>query len=160
MPQLPFKKISNKNFPSSKKISSREDFSSEQLSQKEFDKDTDRYERGLKILNSINGENGQRIMELLKDISPDMARFIIEFPYGDIYSRPGLDLKTRELITIASLTTLGYAPSQLKAHIRNAVNAGCSKEEIIEVIMQMAVYAGFPAALNGLFVAKEVFSSS
>ncbi len=98
-------------------------------------------------------------MELLNDISPDMARYIIEFPYGDIYSRPGLDLKMRELITIASLTTLGYAPAQLKAHIYNALNAGCSKEEILEVIMQMTVYAGFPAALNGLFVAKEVFGS-
>ena len=118
-----------------------------------------RYNRGLKTLAAINGEAGQRIMALLGDISPDMARYVIEFPYGDIYSRPGLDLKTRELITIASLTTLGYAPEQLKAHIRNALNAGCSKEEIIEVIMQMAVYAGFPSALNGLFAAKEVFAS-
>lgn len=119
---------------------------------------TDRYQRGLKTLQSINGRAGQRIMDLLQDISPDMARYVIEFPYGDIYSRGGLDLKTRELITIASLTTLGTAPAQLKAHIRNALNAGCSKEEIIEVIMQMSVYAGFPAALNGLFAAKEVFS--
>ncbi len=119
---------------------------------------TDRYERGLNTLQTINGQAGQRIMDLLKDISPDMARYVIEFPYGDIYSRPGLDIKTRELITIASLTTLGYASAQLKAHIHNALNAGCSKEEIIEVIMQMSVYAGFPAALNGLFAAKEVFS--
>lgn len=120
--------------------------------------ETDRYERGLKTLQSINGQAGERIMDLLRDISPDMARYVIEFPYGDIYSRPELDLKTRELITIASLTTLGYASAQLKAHIHNALNAGCSKEEIIEVIMQMSVYAGFPAALNGLFAAKEVFS--
>ena len=118
----------------------------------------DRYQRGLKTLQSINGQAGKRIMDLLEDISPDMARYVIEFPYGDIYSRPGLDLKTRELITIASLTTLGHAPAQLKAHIHNALNAGCSKEEIIEVMMQMSVYAGFPAALNGLFAAKEVFS--
>ena len=116
-----------------------------------------RYQRGLETLKKINGESGERILELLKDISPDMARYIIEFPYGDIYSRPQLDLKTRELITIASLTTLGFAAPQLKAHIKNAVNAGASKEEIIEVIMQMAIYAGFPAALNGLFVAEEVF---
>jgi 4-carboxymuconolactone decarboxylase len=116
-----------------------------------------RFKRGLKILNSINGTNGQRIMKLLKDISPDMARFVIEFPYGDIYSRPGLDLKTRELLTIASLTTLSTAPAQLKAHVRNAINAGCTKEEIVETIMQMCVYAGFPAALNGLFAAQEIF---
>ena len=121
-------------------------------------KSSDRYQRGFKTLESINGEAGQRIMEMLKDISADMARYIIEFPYGDIYSRPGLDLKTRELITIASLTTLGHSPAQLKAHISNALNAGCSQEEIIEVIMQMSVYAGFPAALNGLFAAQEVFT--
>ena len=95
--------------------------------------------------------------KLLSDIAPDMAKFVIEFPYGDIWSRPGLDIRTRELITIASLTTSGNAPGQLKAHIHNALNAGCKKEEIIEVIMQMSVYAGFPAALNGLFVAREVF---
>ena len=116
-----------------------------------------RYKRGLKVLNSINSLAGERVMRLLKDISPDMARFVIEFPYGDIWSRPGLAVQTRELITIASLTTLGNAPGQLKAHIHNALNAGCSREEIIEVIMQMSVYAGFPAALNGLFAAQEVF---
>ncbi len=116
-----------------------------------------RYQKGLDTLNKINGEAGERIMKLLEDISPDMARFVIEFPYGDIYSREGLDLKTRELITIASLTTLGYAKDQLKAHVSNALNAGCTKEEIVETVMQMSIYAGFPAALNGLFAAKEVF---
>ena len=116
-----------------------------------------RYKKGLKVLNKINSTAGERILDLLKDVSPDMARLVIEFPYGDIYYRPGLSIKTRELITIASLTTLGFAQDQLKAHIHNALNAGCTKEEIVEVIMQMSVYAGFPAALNGLFAAKEVF---
>jgi 4-carboxymuconolactone decarboxylase len=121
---------------------------------------SDRYRRGWEVLAKINGEGGQRIMKLLEEISPDMAKYIIEFPYGDIYSRPGLDLKTRELITIASLTTLGFPKPQLKAHVKNALNAGCSKGEIIEVILQMAVYAGFPAALDGLFTAQEVFDES
>lgn len=119
----------------------------------------DRYEKGWSVLGKINSEAGEKILNLLRDISPDMARFVIEFPYGDIYSRPALDIKTRELITIASLTTLGFAKDQLKAHIHNALNAGCSKEEVIEVIMQMSVYAGFPAALNALFAAKEVLGS-
>ena len=117
----------------------------------------ERFGRGWQMLNQINSDAGERILALLKDIAPDMAKLVIEFPYGDIYSRPGLDLKTRELITIASLTTLGYAKDQLKAHIYNALNAGCSREEIIEVMMQMSVYAGFPAALNALLVAKDVF---
>ena len=118
-----------------------------------------RYQKGLKTLNRINSRAGKHILKLLKDISPDMARLVIEFPYGDIYSRRGLNLKTRELVTIASLVTLGYAKEELKAHIYNGLNAGCTKEEIIEVILQMSVYAGFPAALNALFTAKEVFET-
>jgi len=81
---------------------------------------------------------------------------LIEFPFGDIYSLPGLDLKSREIVVVAALTALGNATPQLKVHIHGALNVGCTKEEVIEVIMQMAVYAGFPAALNGLFAAKEV----
>ena len=117
----------------------------------------ERYEKGEEILNGISGHAVERINDLLGDICPDMAKLVIEFPYGDIYSRPGLDIKSRELITIASLTTLGYAKDQLKAHVDNALNVGCTKEEIIEVIMQMTIYAGFPAALNALFAAQEVF---
>lgn len=119
----------------------------------------ERYERGLETLNGINSDAAERINNLLESICPDMARLVVEFPYGDIYSRPGLDIKSRELITIASLTTLGFAKDQLKGHVHNALNVGCAKEEIVEAIMQMAVYAGFPAALNGLFAAKEVFDS-
>lgn len=118
----------------------------------------ERYQKGWATLSKINDKAGERILKLLEDVCPDMAKLVIEFPYGDIYSRPGLDLKTRELITIASLTTLGFAKDQLKAHVYNALNAGCSKEEIIEVIMQMSVYAGFPVALNGLFAVKEVLT--
>ncbi len=118
-----------------------------------------RYDKGWETLGNINSEAGERILNMLKDISPDMAKLVIEFPYGDIWSRKGLDIKTRELITIASLTTLGFPKDQLKAHTHNALNAGCSKEEIIEVVMQMSVYAGFPAALNAMFVVKEVLES-
>lgn len=120
---------------------------------------TQRFQKGLNVLNSINGKNGKDIMKALRRISPDMARFVVEFPYCDIYSRPGLELKTRELLTIASLVTLGYPERELRAHIANALNAGCSKKEIVETIMQMCVYAGFPAALHGLFISQEVFDA-
>jgi 4-carboxymuconolactone decarboxylase len=116
-----------------------------------------RYERGWEKLREIDREQGERVIEALKDIAPDLARYIIEFPFGDIYSRPGLDLKTREIATVAALTALGNAAPQLKVHIHGALNVGCTRQEVIEVIIQMAVYAGFPAALNGIFVAKEVF---
>jgi 4-carboxymuconolactone decarboxylase len=117
----------------------------------------DRYDRGFKKLNEIDGQAGEHVIESLKDISPDFAKYIIEFPFGDIYSRTGLDLKSREIASVAALVTLGNALSQLKVHINGALNVGCSQTEVIEVIIQMAVYAGFPAALNGLSAAKEVF---
>lgn len=118
----------------------------------------ERYQRGLAKLNEIDGEQGQKVVDRLSAISPDFARMIIEFPFGDVYSRPGLDLKSREIATIAALTALGNAAPQLKVHIHAGLNVGCSREEIIETIIQMAVYAGFPAALNGLFAAEEVFA--
>ncbi len=117
----------------------------------------DRYERGWEKLKEIDGEAGERVIESLKDIAPDLGRYIIEFPFGDVFSRPGLDLKSREIATIAALTALGNAQPQLKIHIHGALNVGCTREEVIEVIIQMAVYAGFPAALNGMFAAKDVF---
>jgi 4-carboxymuconolactone decarboxylase len=117
----------------------------------------DRYERGWEKLKEVDGEAGERVVESLKDIAPDLGRYTIEFPFGDVYSRPGLDLKSREIATMAALTALGNAQPQLKVHIHGALNVGCTREEVIEVIIQMAVYAGFPAALNGMFAAKEVF---
>ncbi len=117
----------------------------------------DRYQRGWEKLREIDGEAGERVVESLQDIAPDFGRYLIEFPFGDIYSRPGLDLKSREIAVVAALTALGNAAPQLKVHIHGALNVGCSRQEVVEVIMQMAVYAGFPAALNGLFAAKEVF---
>lgn len=120
--------------------------------------ESNRYTRGQEILSSIHGHLGEGVMETLKDIAPDLARFIIEFPYGDIYSREVLSPKERQIATIASLTTLGNAPAILKAHIQGALNIGCTRQEIVEVIIQMAVYAGFPAAVNAILVAKEVFA--
>jgi 4-carboxymuconolactone decarboxylase len=117
----------------------------------------DRYERGWTKLQEIDGEAGKRVIESLKDIAPDLGRYTIEFPFGDVYSRPGLDLKSREIATVAALTALGNALPKLKVHIHGALNVGCTRKEIIEVIIQMAIYAGFPAALNGMFAAKEVF---
>jgi 4-carboxymuconolactone decarboxylase len=118
---------------------------------------TDRYQRGWEKLKEVDGEAGERVMESLKDIAPDLARYVIEFPFGDVYSRPGLDLKSREIAAVAALATLGNATPQLKVHINGALNVGCSRQEVVEIIIQMAVYAGFPAAINGMFAAKEVF---
>lgn len=118
-----------------------------------------RLEQGRRALAEIDGEAGARVVAALADIAPDFARYILEFPFGDIYSRPGLDLRAREVATIAALTAMGHATPQLKVHIEAGLNVGLTREEITETIIQMAVYAGFPAALNGLFAAKEVFAA-
>jgi 4-carboxymuconolactone decarboxylase len=122
-------------------------------------KPDDRFARGSLKLAEIDGEIGQKVVDSLADIAPDFARYLIEFPFGDIYSRPGLDLRSREIATIAALTALGNAAPQLKVHITACLNVGVTRTEIVETIMQMAVYAGFPAALNGLAAAREVFAS-
>jgi len=118
---------------------------------------SDRYKRGLDKLKEVDGEAGERVIESLKDVAPDLADYLIEFPFGDIFSRQGLDLKSREIAAVAALTVLGHAAPQLKFHIHGALNVGCSRQEIIEIIIQMVIYAGFPAALNAMSVVKEVF---
>ncbi|MBP7490430.1 MAG: carboxymuconolactone decarboxylase family protein [Azospira sp.] len=120
----------------------------------------ERYARGLAKLQEIDGQAGEKVVASLAGIAPDFARYLIEFPFGDIYSRPGLDLRSREIAVVAALTALGNAAPQLKVHIQGALNVGVSRQEVVETIMQMAVYAGFPAALNGLFAAQEVFAEA
>ena len=116
-----------------------------------------RYTKGLKNLEKIHPEASKSLMENLNGIAPDLGKYVVEFPYGDVYERPGLDLKSREIATIAALTALGDTNPELKDHIKGALNVGCERQEIVEVIIQMAVYAGFPRAINGINIAKEVF---
>jgi 4-carboxymuconolactone decarboxylase len=125
---------------------------------KEVNMESERYKRGLEKLKEIDGHGGEIVMESLKDIAPDIARYVIEFPFGDVYSRGVLTLKEREIATVAALAALGNARPQLMVHIHGALNVGCTRQEIVEIMIQMAVYAGFPAALNGVFAAKEVFA--
>ncbi|MDB5612401.1 MAG: 4-carboxymuconolactone decarboxylase [Devosia sp.] len=117
-----------------------------------------RLNRGKRALAEIDGHAGEEVIASLADIAPDFATYLLEFPFGDIYSRPGLDLRAREIATIAALTAMGTATPQLKVHIGAGLNVGLTQDEIVEIIMQMAVYAGFPAALNGLAAARDVFA--
>jgi 4-carboxymuconolactone decarboxylase len=120
--------------------------------------DPDRFERGKVQLARMQGGEVEAMVANLADIAPDLGRYVVEFPYGDILGRPGLDLRSRQIATVAALTALGNAVPQLKGHIDMALNVGCTRKEVVEVIIQMAVYAGFPASLNGMAAAKEVFA--
>ena len=118
----------------------------------------DRFKHGWETVNRINAEGAQRQWDALNAISPDFARWIVESAYCDVLGRPQLPLRDREIATLAALATLGNAPAQLKAHVEGALNVGLSREEIVEVLMQMAIYAGVPAAINALQIAGEVFA--
>ena len=118
----------------------------------------ERRERGLRALAEITGASGESVVHSLRDLAPDLADWIVDFSYGDVMARPGLDRRTRQLATIAALAAMSHLP-QLKVHITGALNVGCTRQEIVEVILQMTVFAGFPAAINALNVAREVFTA-
>lgn len=116
-----------------------------------------RFVSGLEQLKKIDGAGGEAVIRWLEDIAPDIGRYIIEFAFGDIYPRKELDLKEREMITIASLLTAGGCEPQLEVHINGALNVGVSQEKIIEVFIQCIPYVGFPKVLNAVFLAKKIF---
>jgi 4-carboxymuconolactone decarboxylase len=118
-----------------------------------------RYDEGLPLLQDLAGTERVAVLDNLADIAPDLGRYLVEFGYGDVYARPGLTMRERQLATIAVLSALGYAAAQLKFHVNGALNIGATPQEITETIIHTAFYAGFPAALNALFVAKEVFAA-
>ena len=119
---------------------------------------TDNFQRGLDILAKIDPENYKDIMAGFEQSAlPDLGTLAIEFNYGQIFSRPGLDLKSRLLTAVAGLTALGNT-EQLKFYLNGALNVGWTQEEILEAMLQMVIYAGFPIALNTILtVANEVF---
>ncbi|RDU25220.1 carboxymuconolactone decarboxylase family protein [Anaerosacchariphilus polymeriproducens] len=117
-----------------------------------------RFEIGNKNLKEIDGLGGEKVIQSLKDISPDLGKYIIEFAFGDIYAREGLSLQEREMITISSLLTSGGCEPQLEVHINGSLNVGVSPKKIIETFLQCIPYTGFPRVLNAVYVAKKVFS--
>ncbi|MDC0833311.1 carboxymuconolactone decarboxylase family protein [Geitlerinema sp. CS-897] len=119
--------------------------------------DANRFQVGLSLIDRLNPEGYDNFHESLASTSPELVRFAVEFPYGDIISRAGLDLKSRQIATVAALAALGDAQPQLKFHIQGALNVGCTQQEIVELITQISAYAGFPRAINAMMVAKEVF---
>lgn len=118
--------------------------------------DPDTFSAGLAALQQIDGEAGEKVISSLQAISPDLGRFIIEFAFGQVYTRGGLDLHQRELVTVASLAVMGSATPQLKIHSHGFLNVGGTQEQLIEIAIQIAAYAGFPRAINAALAIQDV----
>lgn len=117
---------------------------------------SDRYERGEKLLRKIDGDKvADNLIARYQDLAPDFTRYLVEFAFGEIYAREG-DLKHRELIAISSLATMGGCDAQLETHVHGAFNVGLTEGEIVEAVMTLIPYIGFPKALNAMAVVKRV----
>lgn len=118
----------------------------------------ERYEHGRAVLDAVDGTAGAKVIESLNDISPELGHHVVAWGFGEIYSRPELAPRDRQLVTLGMLTALGGCEPQLEVHINAALNVGLTPKQIIEALLHSAVYCGFPRALNATFVAKKVFA--
>ena len=118
----------------------------------------DRHRHGRAVLDAVDGAAGAAVIDALKDISPELGHQVVSWGFGEIYSRPELEPRDRQLVTLGMLTALGGCEPQLEVHINAALNVGLRPEQIIEAFLHSAPYCGFPRALNATFTAKKVFA--
>ena len=122
---------------------------------------SERYRRGVDIVQELaEGRFEQFMTSRVAEVAPEFARIAIEFAFGDLYGREALDLRSREIAAIASLASLGGAVPQLRNHVAAARNLGVSRDEIIEILSQTAIYAGIPAALNALSACHDLLTAN
>jgi 4-carboxymuconolactone decarboxylase len=115
------------------------------------------FEKGLEVRREVLGaEYVDASISQADDFSRPLQELVTEYCWGNVWSRPGLDRKTRSLLNVAMLTALNR-PHEVKLHVRGALNNGCSKNDIMEVLLQTAIYCGVPAAMDSLRGAKEIF---
>lgn len=112
-------------------------------------------EYGKQIMNTLEEGLADKVIGRLSELDEDLPKLITDYAFGAVVGRKGLDLKTREMLTVASLISLGNAMPQLKLHMRAALNVGVTPKELLEIVIQMAVYAGVPACMNGLTAYRE-----
>ncbi|WP_028805881.1 carboxymuconolactone decarboxylase family protein [Streptomyces sp. 142MFCol3.1] len=118
----------------------------------------ERFDNGMAVLSRIDGESGQKVIDSLTDIAPELGHQVVAWAFGEMYSRPQLAPRDRQLVTLGMLTALGGCEPQLDVHINAALNVGLKPDEIVEALLHAAVYCGMPKALNATFVAKKVFT--
>jgi len=121
--------------------------------------DDERYARGTARLEELAGVQGERAIDVVREVSPDLARYVVEFGYGDIYSRETLDDRTRQLAAISALAAMGGAEPQLEYHIGIALNVGVDPDEIAETVLFLAPFVGFARTLNAVRSLRRVFAA-
>lgn len=118
-----------------------------------------RLARAMDLLERLETGAPAKVQANLDAFSPKAAELVLGYAFTDIFSRPGIDLRTREMLTVAMLAAMGTAPGQLEFHVRAALNTGVTREEIIEIVLQVSVYAGVPACMNAIMAAKSAFAA-
>jgi 4-carboxymuconolactone decarboxylase len=119
----------------------------------------ERFATGREVLDAVDGEAGEKVIDALADIAPELGHQIVAWGFGEIYSRPGLEPRQRQLVTLGMLTALGGCEPQLEVHVGASLNVGLTPEQIIEAFLHASVYCGFPKALNAVAVARKVFTA-
>ncbi|MXM63698.1 carboxymuconolactone decarboxylase family protein [Streptomyces sp. HUCO-GS316] len=118
----------------------------------------ERFAHGMGVLDKVDGEAGRRVLDTLADINPELGHQVVAWAFGEIYDRPGLAPRDRQLVTLGMLTALGGCEAQLDVHVNAALNVGLTPEQIVEALTHSAVYCGMPRALNATLAAKKVFA--
>jgi 4-carboxymuconolactone decarboxylase len=122
--------------------------------------DPQRRARGAEKIGEILGQAPEQVERSLGDIAPGLATYVLETIYGDIYQNEALDSRTRQIVTVAALATLGTAAPQLRTHIGGALRCGVTREQLVEIMMQLVPYVGVAAAINGVAACREVFAAA
>lgn len=120
-------------------------------------RDAEPLAKAMALLERLEPGAPAKVQANLDGFATDAAELVLGFAFADIVSRDGIDLRTREMLTVAMLAAMGTAPGQLEFHIRAALNTGVTREEIVEIVLQVAVYAGVPACMNAIAAAKTAF---
>ncbi|PRC93124.1 carboxymuconolactone decarboxylase family protein [Solimicrobium silvestre] len=116
--------------------------------------------RGQRLMDTLEPGLSVRVGDRLSELDPGLERLVTDYAFGDVLSRPGLDIKTREMLTVAALTAMGNAPGQLELHMRGALNVGVTRAKLLEIVIQMALYAGLPACMNGVTAYRAVLAAA
>ena len=122
--------------------------------------DPQRRARGAQKIAEILGQTPEQVERSLGDLAPQLATYVVETIYGQIYQNEALDSRTRQIVTVAALASIGTAAPQLRTHIGGALRCGVTREELVEIMMQLVPYVGVAAAINGVAACREVFAAA